>query len=448
MKICPICGRKLLNGTTVCHCGFNFQGTSHLPSKNGSETEFIVSARKKATSDKIKKAVIFLLIIILTLSFTGIGLYRFYTVRWHKNIDPVLYLSEGVLMCTDLKRPNAKPAVIGTLDGTQESFSVHEATFISQDKKTLLFTNGFNAVDDYFTASYSLFCFDLTKPSEPAILIAEDVTSHTVNSSFDTLTLVRTNDNGSALYQSDFFGNESLICENYSSYSVSLDGDKLIYITDDDELYFKEKGEMPLLLDKNVTLISLSEDLGEIIYRTEKGEFIKFTDGEKTQLSENELPSEQVSETDSATVSSYALSDNTFAYLKSTNPHNYELPNELYINEEKILDNIYYYTHFDPHFKILVVCNIPDEGGYTTFTIINESEIISFDAPIKPEDSSISVTAQGSVVVEASSNPDSTIIFKNGAQSLSPVIADCYSVPHYPEAVINAVNYDFSELME
>lgn len=448
MKICPICGRRVLNGTTLCPCGFNFQGTSHIPSKDSSETEFIVTARKKATSDKIKKAVLFSLVLIVVLSSVSVGLYRFYTVRWHKNVDPVLYLSEGVLMCADLKRPNAKPAAIGTLGGSEESFSVHEATFISQDKKTLLFSNGFSDVDDYFTASYNLYTFNLTKPSEPAILIAKDVTSHTVNSSFDTLTFVRTNDEGASLYQCDFLGNERLICENYSSYSVSLDGDKLVCTTANDELYFKEKDEKAVLLDKNVTLISISEDLSEIIYRTQKGEFIKFSDGEKTPLSEDELPSEQVSETESLTVSVYPLSDSTFAYLKSTNPHNYEVPNELYINEEKILDNIYYYAHFDSHFRTLVVCNIPDEGEYTTFTVIKENEIISFDAPIKPEDSSISVTPDGSVLIESSADPKGTVIFKNGVQTLSPVDAVYYSVPRYPEAVINAVNYDFSELKE
>lgn len=447
MKICPICGKKLLNGTTVCPCGFNFQGTSHIPAQNGAETEFIVNARKTASSKKLKKTLLTSFILILLLSLLGVGLYRYFTVRWHSQTDPVLYLSDGNIMCADIKRSKAKPAVIGALVGTEESFALYEATFISSDKKILLFSNGFDSADEYFTPSYDVYTFDLTKPSQPAVLIAENVTSHTVNSNFDTLTFVRMKDEQANLYQSDFSGNENLICENYGSYSASLDGYRIVWTTEKNELYYKEKDAQPVLLDKNAILIYATEDLEEIIYRTNKGEFIKFSSGEKITLSKNELPTYQISEVNDG-ISVFSLSDNTVAALKSTNPHNYEVPHELYIGEEKILDNLYYYAHYDSHFKALVVCNLPDESGKTTFTLIKENEIISFDTLISPENSVISLTADGSVIVEDSTDPNNIVVFKNGKKKPSPVIARYYSVPHYPEAVINAENYDFSELKE
>lgn len=225
----------------------------------------------------------------LFIAACSVFIFFFYThdVVWHERIDPVFYIENETLICADLSKPDKTPLSISSYIPSDGAYGL-DSFCLSNDKKHLIFTTDFKEIDEFFTLSYDLVYFSLEFPENGCTVLAQDVTGYSVNESFDTLTYVRSADGVPTLYQSDFSGNEELICEAFGIYEICLESRELIYTDKKGSVYLKDYGKEPLLLSHKAVPVYADESFNEFILCSEDGRLFRITDDKKiTVISEN-----------------------------------------------------------------------------------------------------------------------------------------------------------------
>ena len=198
-------------------------------------------------------------------------------VVWHEDMDPVFYIEKEKLLCADLSRPDKIPLSV-TSDSSFSGNTELDSFCLSDDKKHLIFTTDFKEIDKYYTVSYDLMYFNLEFPENGCACLAEDITSYSVNDSFDSLTYVKNENGVSCLYQSDFYGNEELVCDSFGTYQLCLSNNRLLYSDKNSDVYLKVYGERPLLLSHRAVAVYADDDFSEFILCSEEGELFRMTD--------------------------------------------------------------------------------------------------------------------------------------------------------------------------
>ncbi len=285
MKICPICGKENEEDQTLCRCGFNFQGTNHIPSAPDGEVRSIKREKKRLFFSKRVKGIIIALVLAAALFAAGFTVYYNSFVHFRKSFDPVFYISEGKIMCADASNPFARSMEIDTVDkDTSLLLSLTDNLLISEDNRLLVYPNNFRYTDDGLSTVYDLYFYNFELSEEPPQKIAEGVSEHTVNASFDTLTYLKGVGTKAKLYRCSFGKEEELIAKKISSYSVSADGSCVIYENTKGNVYLSKKGEEPTLILKNATVEYISDDFSQF-FCLQKGKLTRHTpDGEKALI--------------------------------------------------------------------------------------------------------------------------------------------------------------------
>ncbi len=288
MKICPICGKENEEDQTLCRCGFSFEGTNHIPSSHEGVPRSIKREKKRLFLSKRRKVIIVALVIVLVLGLSGFAAFYNSFVHYGKNFDPVIYISEGRILCADASKPYARAMEIDTADEeTSLCFSVTDNLLIKEDNSLLVYPNNYRHSEDGFSTVYDLYLFNFEAPDEPAKKIAEDVSSYTVNSAFDTVTCLKGEGAGSLLYRIGIDGEVELIAKNISSYSISADGGCIIYETSKGNVYLYKAGEEPKLILKNATVEYVADDFSQF-FCLQKGKLTKHTpEGEKALIAKD-----------------------------------------------------------------------------------------------------------------------------------------------------------------
>ena len=405
MKICPICGKENRDDTAVCPCGFNFLGTNHIPGKNEEETKHIIRRKKEKNRKGLYISIASVLVFAMLITVAGVLTYRATRVVWHKDIDPVVFVSGDKLMLSDISKPAAASISLAEFDGTEENFVLYQKSFISQNRRTLVFCNNFKETDAYYTVTFDIYSFDLSKVGEDGntpVLVAQDVTDFTVNDSFDTLVYEKNIGGAVSLYKSSFSQTEELICSDFQSYSVSKDSKRIFYTEKDGRLMLKDGSEPVRLINEKAEIVSAKQDFSEFVYKTENGEFIKENADGKTEVLFGEKDGD-ISEKDLPVFS------RTFTF------------SEVLSEDGKPERN-----------KV----NIIAEGKKVSVKLPEEF----FDG-----EAFVTVTDKNSFLF-CNYEKGLCFVHKDGLTRKSKISAESYCVPDYPTAVINVTNYDFSVL--
>lgn len=290
MRICPICGKMLKDEQSSCPCGFDFK---HAP--QALPLTLSDAVREKKPEKNRRKAVKISIITVIVLCVISSALFFCLLLQRKKNFDPVIYISQGKILFSDAARPNAKAKEIADASGeTKEYYSYSDNLLISEDNRLLLYPNNYKTADD-LTAVYDLYLYSFDSPKTEPIKISEGVSSHWVNNGFDTFFCFKGEGKSAELYRCDTVGNETLIADNISVYSISPDGSKVIFETFENEIYLWQRDKGSTLISQKGVVKYINEDFTDIFY-LENGKLIKQTIGGENAVIDEELTSSDYSE--------------------------------------------------------------------------------------------------------------------------------------------------------
>lgn len=180
------------------------------------------------------------------------------------------------LYLVDVANPGKEPVLIDEIRGDG---STYIAPYISQDDSTIVYINNDRQNDDY-EIFYDLMLFDIATATTKAL--AEDVYTFSTNEDCSVITYFK--GESCTLCRQRVGGEEEVIGEKLISYYTSVDGNRLIYVNEKEEMFFLKDGEAEKIAVK-AEIIDVNDDLSEALY-CEDGKLIKFCDGEKTVLCE------------------------------------------------------------------------------------------------------------------------------------------------------------------
>lgn len=262
MKTCPLCGKENKNRADICSsCGFNFSGTGHIP--GGKRTREPLKEKK---AGKVFRIIAICLAAILILTATGFFIHDLRTMKWHENFDPIIGISEGDILLYDLQRPSAKPLKIARIEDAEGVGEGYRKVYISRDRSTLAFSNGFEYYDDFFSVQCDVYAYNLKVFPYFSETVLRDVTDWTVSENFDILTFERASDGRVGLYQKKIGGEEKLITDKYRLYSVSADGRELVYSHKNKKLKTEADRKNANALSFSVAELTASENGGKITF--------------------------------------------------------------------------------------------------------------------------------------------------------------------------------------
>lgn len=294
MITCPVCGVRLADGTKFCHsCGANVVPKRFCPNcgeqvdpqspfcqncgtpVGGPENK--PAPEKKSLKDLLgnkellKKvllfggiggAVIAVLILVISLLVGG--------------KDPVsrygLYLKDQELMLCDLKKnEDLHQLTKDLLNGSDSIFqySLWGLIRISEDGKYIFYPEKYSASsDDYYRYDYTLYFKELDDLEGKGTKIDSNVKVYDINSSAGIVMYTKGDD--CSLYQYDIEeGSKDKISSDtsYSSFYMSEDGETVVFVTKDKDLYVKCEGEDKEKLASEISYIEyVSEDCETLYY--------------------------------------------------------------------------------------------------------------------------------------------------------------------------------------
>lgn len=261
MKICPLCGKENKKRADICiSCGFNFGGTGHIP--GGKRTG--VPAKEKKVGRIIKIAALCLAAVLVFVG-TGFLIKDLRTMKWHEDFDPIIGIYEGDILLYDLKRPSAKPLKIARVEDSEGVGGQYRKVYISKDRSSLNFSNGFEYYDQFFSVQCDVYTYDLEALPYFPKAVLRDVTDWTVNDNADIFTFEKLSDGKLGLYQ-NINGEEKLITDKYKVYSVSADGKDIAYSSKNKKLKVKTGETQGNLLSFSVSELTDDPESGEITF--------------------------------------------------------------------------------------------------------------------------------------------------------------------------------------
>lgn len=308
MITCPKCNKELSDGTKFCDdCGTPIFETIFCPNcgqKTSSEAVFcpncgtsiaekpknqsaITSARKKRNSKKAivigggSIAIIAVLIFVISCFFNGKG---------KAGTDYILYLKDKEIFANNLKKDSDSWQLTSRLADTEnvdnkaladEAYMLGYCTYISQDGKYIFFPD--KADDEGFNLYYKA----IAKSDDEAIKIESDVQWYVVNSTSDIITYLKGDEGNLYQYKIDE-GSKEKIASKVSDFRVSDDGNKIIYITYEENIYIKYADrEKEKIVSECTSVEQITEDLTTVYYIKDDSLYKQVEGQDKIKIASN-----------------------------------------------------------------------------------------------------------------------------------------------------------------
>lgn len=278
MKVCPNCKKELAEDAKFCTgCGKKLETVQETAQpKKRSVNLFAIAG------GGILAAVVLIALVIGMLNFGGNGKY-------------VVYLKNGALYVNTL---NGKESLRVTKKLT-ESGSLYSAAAhvcVSEDGKRIFYP------EKYLDGEFDLYYRSTTDTKKEGERIAKGISGYTLSADGKMVYYVK----NSTLYKYDF-KEETEIEDELKGFWYSEDGNKLLYLTEDYDLYQWKGGKKGEKIAKNIELFHVSEDASTVFYADEERNLYVWKEG---------LDAEKIDEKVSSFVIGYA--DGSAYYKKDT----------------------------------------------------------------------------------------------------------------------------------
>lgn len=271
---CPNCGTRNVVENAE-ESGDNFAGGNAEPVMQD-EARFS-PAPVQSVSKKSRRALVFVGIAAALVLCVGIVLgLRAIWGNIGGTPNQAMYIKDQEIFVKDLSKEEPQQISTRFQDATQDgildlsevSSDLHSMCTISADGSVVFFADKSVHLSPLSADSYSLYYKKLKNPKDEPVKIDSNVYSHQVNLSATLVTYRKGEE--TALYQYDIkTGEKEKIGNDVTQFSVSDDGEKIVYRDSEDRLYLKIRGKEKEKIDNNVAYFPgfrVSYELNYICY--------------------------------------------------------------------------------------------------------------------------------------------------------------------------------------
>lgn len=281
---CPNCGAKTSTQFAFCQsCGASIQ--EQAPAAGGAAKAgaaagaagAAAAAAVAAAKNKVPKkwlmfggiAVAAIVVIVLITSLLGGGGSGSYG----------LYIKDKEIFYTTFSKDDPMQVTSRLVDSSgvdayrlaDAAYTIGSFSYMSDDGKLLFFPDKIDGSD------LTLYYRDVTKEKEEPVKIDSAISRYAVNDKATTVTYLK---DGESLYQFDIkSGEKNKVKSDVSTFYVSDDGSKIIYMNEEGGIYSWKGGEEEKIDSEVTTLYSVAKDLSKVTYIKE-GSLYQKADGQ------------------------------------------------------------------------------------------------------------------------------------------------------------------------
>lgn len=300
MTECPKCNQQLKEDAKFCNsCGSKIYETIFCPDcGKQTSTEFAscqscdTSIEEYAPSTEVEKkklpkktallggiGLIIAVVLIIFLfngkrsSSTNYGLY----IK-DKNLQFTSFSKKDPLQLTSRLSNDSK---VDNSDLSDATYTISNFCTISKDGKTVFFPDRISRMDDGLTLYYR----NIFKKNDEAIRVDSNITYYAVNDAATIVTYLKGSDG--MLYQYDVKkGEKEKIDSEVREFEISDNGKKIVYINEEDRIYFKNDNKDKERIDSNASHFAyVTEDFKTIYYLKDDSLYKKTEGKDKEKIS-------------------------------------------------------------------------------------------------------------------------------------------------------------------
>ncbi|MCM1083494.1 MAG: zinc ribbon domain-containing protein [Clostridium sp.] len=206
-----------------------------------------------------------------------------------------LYLKDSEIFFSGLKKDNEPQQLTSKLIDLDDAYSdyfdidneffadegedIGSYTYISEDDKYIFFPD---KIDVY--GGFNIYYKETTAPESEAVKIDSDILSYTVNNSATIVTYLKGDEGNLYQYKIGEAAKDKL-ASNVKNYTVSSDGQKIVYINSENSIYLKRADQDKEKLASDISSLEYVNKDFTIVYYIKDGSLYKQTSGdEKVKL--------------------------------------------------------------------------------------------------------------------------------------------------------------------
>lgn len=277
IRYCAQCSAEIKDGNKFCtQCGAKWEGD-------------MLSVQKRKNGKRVLWKRVTLLIIVAVIGAAALFLAWIRSQRESRNV--IVYEKDGELYCTDfsdLENIEIKEITENLYYDESEfsSWVVESNTKLSEDGTKLFYPEDCEYSETRI--SFVLHYLDLNKKGAEAVKIDSDVLSYQINAEGNLITYKKGNQEN--LYQYNLREKE-VIAENVSGFYASEDGNRVIYITEDKQLYVKMKNKEPEKVGRCSYIKKIIDDGKDFYYMKDDALYRKQEGMNKEKIASNVINS-------------------------------------------------------------------------------------------------------------------------------------------------------------
>lgn len=217
-----------------------------------------------------------------------------------------------------------------------------------------------------------------------------------------------------------------------------------------------------------VTKAKSSDTVGDLRYNAEENSvYFTVSDSElvyadlyKSKINSEKLSQAELIAGDISAIAFYTLPNGCCVYMRENEKGEDETSFSLYLNGELLDEAVIGYHEFNyPVENLLFLESYSPDAEEYAYIHINENGVNKFMSTVNIDyGASVQFTEKDGIIIYDDMVSDGSAVFAKGDKArevyLGTAFSDInglssvsFSVPHHPEAIINEINYDWSELM-